>query len=254
MKINAIKKRLLHRVGKAIADYQMIEDGDRIMVCVSGGKDSFTMFDLLHDLQARAPVGFELVAVCLNQGEPGFPEQSIVEYFERSAQRFLMLEKNIYKIVRSKIASGETKCAMCSRLRRGILYNEAVKLKCSKIALGHHADDIIETFLLNFFFNGTLKAMPPVLKTDDGRNTVIRPLCYCMESDIVRFADLMSYPSITCGTCGSQPNLQRKRIKKLIAELSVEIPSLRQNMLAALGRVVPSHLLDRKLKHSLCGN
>ena len=242
-----LEKSLLGHVGRAIADFGLIAEGDRIMVGVSGGKDSHTLLELLRILQRRSPVRFELLAVTLDQGHPGFPGRQLVEHFAKEKVPFQLLREDTYSIVLEKTPPGKTMCTVCSRLRRGILYNAAAELGCNKIALGHHRDDAAETLLLNLFFAGTLRGMPPILRSDDGRNTVIRPLIYAPEAEIAEYAALKRFPIIPCDLCGTQEQLQRKRMKRLLEDLEKEIPHVRSSVLSAMGNVRPSHLADREL-------
>ena len=247
LEANKLSKRLHRMVGQAIADFGMIGDGDKIMVCLSGGKDSYALLDILLELRRRAPISFDIVAVNLDQRQPGFPEQVLPEYLTRLGVPFHIETQDTYSIVKRVIPEGQTMCSLCSRLRRGILYRVADELGATRIALGHHRDDILETFLLNLFFGGKLKSMPPKLVSDDGRHVVIRPLAYVEEKDLERWAELQAYPIIPCTLCGSQDNLKRQEAKALLQDWDRRYPGRVDSMFAALTRVVPSHLLDRQL-------
>lgn len=242
-----LKKKLERNVGEAIAAFNMIEDGDVIMVCVSGGKDSFTLLSCLMALRERAPVRFRLIAMNLDQRQPGFPADVLPAYFESIGVEYRIISEDTYSIVKDKIPEGKTTCSLCSRLRRGIIYRTARELGATKIALGHHRDDILETFFLNLFFGGHIKAMPPKLVSDDGEHVVIRPLAHCIESDIIRFARTMDFPIIPCNLCGSQENAQRKQIKNMLQAWEREHPGRIASISTALGNVVPSHLADSGL-------
>ena len=244
---NKLAKRLRRLTGQAIADYRMIEDGDRVMVCLSGGKDSYTLLDMLRYLQAKAPVSFSLTAVNLDQKQPGFPEHVLPDYLRKLGVDFTILERDTYSVVREKIPEGATMCGLCSRLRRGILYRYARENGFTKIALGHHRDDIVETLFLNLFHGGRLAAMPPKLKSDDGTNVVIRPRAYCRESDIERWAGLQEYPIIPCNLCGSQENLQRQAVKAMLADWERIHPGRGETIFRALTNVAPSQLADPEL-------
>ncbi|MBD2813792.1 tRNA 2-thiocytidine(32) synthetase TtcA [Xenorhabdus sp. Flor] len=244
---NKLQKRLRRDVGQAIADFNMIEEGDRIMVCLSGGKDSYTLLSILQNLQKSAPVNFSLVAVNLDQKQPGFPEHILPAYLDELEIEYKIVEENTYGIVKEKIPEGKTTCSLCSRLRRGILYRTATELGATKIALGHHRDDILQTVFLNMFYGGKLKGMPPKLISDDGKHIVIRPLAYCREKDIERYAEAKAFPIIPCNLCGSQPNLQRQVIKDMLRDWDKRYPGRIETMFRAMQNVVPSHLSDFNL-------
>jgi tRNA 2-thiocytidine biosynthesis protein TtcA len=246
-----LERRIIRATAEAVRDFDLIVDGDRIMVAVSGGKDSYTLLHVLMRLRERAPVDFELVAVNLDQGQPGYPAHVVEGHLRAVGVPYRMIRRDTYSVVKRVIPEGKSTCPACSRFRRGILYDAAVELGCTKIALGHHREDLVETLLLNALYSGALKSMPPRLQAKDGRNVVIRPLCYAAEADIAAFAEAMAFPIVPCDLCGSQPNLRRKRVKGLLAELSAEHPAVKGNLLNALGRVVPSHLLDRGLQRAV---
>ena len=243
---NKLQKRLRKATGEAVVDFNMIEEGDRIMVCLSGGADSYTMLDMLLNLKRVAPINFSLIAVNLDQKQPGFPEHVLPEYLTELGVEFKILEEDTYSIVVDKVPEGKTTCALCSRLRRGILYKAAQEMGATKIALGHHREDILETLLLNMFYAGSLKTMPPKLVSDDGKNIVIRPLAYCKEADIKAYSVAEAYPIIPCNLCGSQPNLQRQNMKALLGEWERDNPGRLSSMMSALSNTSPSHLLDRR--------
>ena len=244
---NKLAKRLRRLVGQAIGDYSMIAEGDKVMVCLSGGKDSYALLDILLSLKERAPVAFDIVAVNLDQKQPGFPEHVLPQYLEARGVPYLIAEQNTYSVVKRLIPEGKTMCSLCSRLRRGVLYRVAGELGATKIALGHHRDDIMETFFLNMFHGGKLKAMAPKLVSDDGRHVVIRPLAYCEEHDLAAYAELREFPIIPCTLCGSQENLQRKQVKAMLREWEKRHPGRVENIVRSLQNVSRSHLLDRAL-------
>ena len=245
---NKLRKRIRREAGRAVDDFGMIADGDLVMACLSGGADSYTMLDTLLYLKSVAPIRFDVVAVNLDQKQPGFPAHVLPQYLASLGVAWRIVEQDTYSIVKEKIPEGKTTCSLCSRLRRGVLYNTAREIGATKIALGHHREDLLETMLLNMFYGGTLKAMAPKLISDDGRNVVIRPLVYCREKDIKAYAGQMAFPIIPCDLCGSQPNLQRKAMKHMLDRWDREFPGRVDNMLRALSNVIPTHLLDRKLE------
>ena len=244
---NKLQKRLRREVGKAIADYNMIEDGDKVMVCLSGGKDSYTMLDILLGLQQSAPIHFDIVAVNLDQKQPGFPEHILPQYLQSINVPYHILERDTYSIVQDMVPEGKTTCGMCSRLRRGTLYAFAEQIKANKVALGHHRDDIIETLFLNMFYGGKLKAMPPKLLADSGRNILIRPMAYCVEKDIAKYAAIKEFPIIPCNLCGSQENLQRQAIKQMLHAWEKQQPGRSEIIFRAIQNVAPSQLADSSL-------
>jgi len=246
-KLKKIERKLTRNVGKAISDFAMIEDGDKVMVCLSGGKDSYAMLDILLTMKKRAPIHFDIIAVNLDQKQPGFPEHILPAYLESIGVEYLVVEEDTYSIVIDKIAPGKTTCSLCSRMRRGILYRTAKELGATKIALGHHRDDMLETLFLNMFYGGKIKSMPPKLCSDNGEHIVIRPLAYCVESDLVTFSELKQFPIIPCNLCGSQDNLQRQAIKGMLQDWNTKFPGRLESMFTAMQNITPSHLADHKL-------
>ncbi|MBF6617524.1 tRNA 2-thiocytidine(32) synthetase TtcA [Pollutimonas thiosulfatoxidans] len=244
---NKLAKRLVRETGRAITDFNMIEDGDKVMVCLSGGKDSYGMLDILLTLKARAPIDFDIIAVNLDQKQPGFPDHILPEYLRGLGVPFHIETQDTYSVVTRVIPEGKTMCSLCSRMRRGILYRVATELGATKIALGHHRDDILGTFFLNLFYGGRMKAMPPKLMSDDGKHIVIRPLAYVPEKDLIAYAALKQFPIIPCNLCGSQENLKRKEVTRMIAEWDRHFPGRSWNVFGALSRVVPTHLMDKQL-------
>ncbi|MEE8254838.1 MAG: tRNA 2-thiocytidine(32) synthetase TtcA [Nitrosomonadaceae bacterium] len=245
--VNILHKRLRRLVGSAIADFNMIEAGDRVMVCLSGGKDSYALLDILRSLQSHSPLQFELIAVNLDQKQPGFPKHVLPEYLTKISVPFRIVEQDTYSVVKRVITGGKTTCSLCSRLRRGVLYRVANEIGATRIALGHHRDDILETLFLNLFYGGKLKAMPPKLVSDDGRHIVIRPLVYCKEKDLAAYAEVEDFPIIPCNLCGSQKNLQRQVIKEMMQQWDKKFPGRLETMFTALRNVQPSHLVDNVL-------
>ncbi|HHK8572674.1 TPA: tRNA 2-thiocytidine(32) synthetase TtcA [Vibrio parahaemolyticus] len=247
LEFSKLQKRLRRNVGNAITDYNMIEEGDVVMACISGGKDSFAMLDILLNLQKAAPIKFEVVAVNLDQKQPGFPEHILPEYFETLNIPYYIVDKDTYSVVKEKVPEGKTTCGLCSRLRRGTLYSFAEKIGATKLALGHHMDDIVETMFLNMFHGSRLKAMPPKLRSDDGRNVVIRPLTYCREKDLIKYAEHKDFPIIPCNLCGSQENLQRQAIKAMLIDWDKKTPGRVEAIFKSIQNVSPSQLADREL-------
>ncbi|EJC6764965.1 tRNA 2-thiocytidine(32) synthetase TtcA [Vibrio parahaemolyticus] len=247
LEFNKLQKRLRRNVGNAITDYNMIEEGDVVMACISGGKDSFAMLDILLNLQKAAPIKFEVVAVNLDQKQPGFPGHILPEYFETLNIPYYIVDKDTYSVVKEKVPEGKTTCGLCSRLRRGTLYSFAEKIGATKLALGHHMDDIVETMFLNMFHGSRLKAMPPKLRSDDGRNVVIRPLTYCREKDLIKYAEHKDFPIIPCNLCGSQENLQRQAIKAMLIDWDKKTPGRVEAIFKSIQNVSPSQLADREL-------